>query len=228
MRDYVSILRQALRGDTIEHEGTEWSAPYRGQDATGVAPVAVGLDVLAELPILMAAAGPEMVSLAAEVADGWFPPAFTPACCPPLCHCFYAVSIAGTTARASMTSRSGPTSTCSSTTTCERPCTLQGVRRHLVGDVAAVHGGAGLFRARAALADMLADVDAVEAEARVQAGGTLLEGALWQEALDAVPDEYNRRGLAGWSGLPDPHACRTLAGLRADGARSPLWTRNDA
>jgi hypothetical protein len=29
-----------------------------------------------------------------------------------------------------------------------------------------------------------------EGEARVHAGGNLLEGSLWEEALDAVPDEY--------------------------------------
>lgn len=28
----------------------------------------------------------------------------------------------------------------------------------------------------------------------MQAGGTLLEGARWQEALDAVPDEYIEEG----------------------------------
>ncbi|WP_236593130.1 MULTISPECIES: LLM class flavin-dependent oxidoreductase [Mycobacterium] len=229
MRDYVSILRQALRGDTIEHEGTEWSAPYRGQDATGVAPVAVGLDVLAELPILMAAAGPEMVSLAAEVADGWFPPAFTPGMLPavvPLLlrgfdrrndgkglHDFAIWAHVDVLVDDDVRAAMHPFK--------EFVVTWSAMLRPFME-------ARGYSELAQRLADMLADVDAVEAEARVQAGGTLLEGALWQEALDAVPDEYNRRGLAGWSGLPDPHACRTLAGLRADGARSPLWTRNDA
>lgn len=195
MRDYVSILRQALRGDTIEHEGTEWSAPYRGQDATGVAPVAVGLDVLAELPILMAAAGPEMVSLAAEVADGWFPPAFTPGMLPavvPLLqrgfdrrndgkglHDFAIWAHVDVLVDDDVRAAMHPFK--------EFVVTWSAMLRPFME-------ARGYSELAQRLADMLADVDAVEAEARVQAGGTLLEGALWQEALDAVPDEYIDEG----------------------------------
>ena len=40
------------------------------------------------------------------------------------------------------------------------------------------------------LAELIAAGSGQDAEARMQAGGNLLEGKLWEEALDAVPDEY--------------------------------------
>src|SRR5215471_20431835 len=35
-REYVEIVRAALRRDVVEHDGTHYEVPYRGDDATGL------------------------------------------------------------------------------------------------------------------------------------------------------------------------------------------------
>jgi alkanesulfonate monooxygenase SsuD/methylene tetrahydromethanopterin reductase-like flavin-dependent oxidoreductase (luciferase family) len=75
MRDFVTLMRQGLGGAKLDHAGKEWCAPYRGPAAMGIEPAAIRLDVLADTPIVVAASGPQMISLAAEIGDGWMPPA---------------------------------------------------------------------------------------------------------------------------------------------------------
>src|SRR6202041_3167974 len=58
MRDYVAILRQALAGLPLDHQGPEWSAPYTGPGALGMGPAAVGLDAISDIPIVVAGSGP--------------------------------------------------------------------------------------------------------------------------------------------------------------------------
>ena len=55
MRDFVTLLRQGLEGAALDHQGDEWSAPYRGPGAVGIEPMTIGLDVLAPTPIVVAA-----------------------------------------------------------------------------------------------------------------------------------------------------------------------------
>jgi alkanesulfonate monooxygenase SsuD/methylene tetrahydromethanopterin reductase-like flavin-dependent oxidoreductase (luciferase family) len=82
MRDFVAILRQGLAGQAFNHQGEEWSAPYRGPGAQGIEPAALGLDVICEIPIIIGASGPQMTTLAAEIGDGWMPPGWTPGIMP--------------------------------------------------------------------------------------------------------------------------------------------------
>jgi F420-dependent oxidoreductase-like protein len=74
-REYVEIVRAALRREVVEHEGEHYRIPYDGPDATGLGkPLKLMLRPLrADIPIYLAAIGPKNVSLAAEIADGWLP-----------------------------------------------------------------------------------------------------------------------------------------------------------
>jgi F420-dependent oxidoreductase-like protein len=74
-REYVEIVRAAIRRELVEHEGAHYAIPYRGDDATGLGkPLKLMLrPERAEIPIYLAAIGPRNVALAAEVADGWLP-----------------------------------------------------------------------------------------------------------------------------------------------------------
>jgi F420-dependent oxidoreductase-like protein len=74
-REYVEIVRTALRRDLVEHEGEHYRIPYDGPGATGLGkPLKLMLRPLrAEIPIYLAALGPKNVALAAEIADGWLP-----------------------------------------------------------------------------------------------------------------------------------------------------------
>ncbi len=79
-REYVEVVRMALRRDTVELDGTQISLPYRGSDATGLGkPLKLMLRPLREeIPIYLAALGPKQVALAFEIADGWLPMMFSP------------------------------------------------------------------------------------------------------------------------------------------------------
>jgi F420-dependent oxidoreductase-like protein len=74
-REYVEIVRTALRRDVVEHAGEHYSIPYDGTGATGLGkPLKMMLRPLrADIPIYLAALGPKNVALAAEIADGWLP-----------------------------------------------------------------------------------------------------------------------------------------------------------
>jgi F420-dependent oxidoreductase-like protein len=74
-REYVEIVRAALRRDVVAHEGEHYQIPWDGPGATGLGkPLKLMLRPLrAEIPIYLAALGPKNVALAAEIADGWLP-----------------------------------------------------------------------------------------------------------------------------------------------------------
>jgi alkanesulfonate monooxygenase SsuD/methylene tetrahydromethanopterin reductase-like flavin-dependent oxidoreductase (luciferase family) len=108
MRDYVDVLRQVFRtagsydagGDPIEttelfaettrarlgagvvRHSPEISIPYAGDGALGVRPWVSALERGPEPPIVLAAVGPQMITLTAEIADGWFPWGFAPGMMP--------------------------------------------------------------------------------------------------------------------------------------------------
>jgi F420-dependent oxidoreductase-like protein len=79
-REYVEIVRAALRRETVQHEGEQYRIPYDGPGATGLGkPLKMMLRPLrADIPIYLAATGPKNVALAAEIADGWLPIYFSP------------------------------------------------------------------------------------------------------------------------------------------------------
>src|SRR5205823_5888271 len=74
-REYVEIVRTALRREVIEHAGEHYRIPYEGPGSTGLGkPLKLMLRPLrADIPIFLAAIGPKNVALAAEIADGWLP-----------------------------------------------------------------------------------------------------------------------------------------------------------
>ena len=74
-REYVEIVRTALRREVVEHQGEHYRIPYDGPGATGLGkPLKMMLRPLrADIPIYLAAIGPKNVALAAEIADGWLP-----------------------------------------------------------------------------------------------------------------------------------------------------------
>jgi F420-dependent oxidoreductase-like protein len=79
-REYVELVRKALRRELVELDGREYTVPYRGEDATGLGkPLKLMLRPLrAEIPIYLAALSPKNVALAFEIADGWLPIFFSP------------------------------------------------------------------------------------------------------------------------------------------------------
>jgi F420-dependent oxidoreductase-like protein len=79
-REYVEIVRTALRREAVEHHGEHYDIPYSGEDASGLGkPLKMILRPLRkEVPIYLAAIGPRNVALAAEIADGWLPIFFSP------------------------------------------------------------------------------------------------------------------------------------------------------
>ena len=74
-REYIEIVRTALRREVVSHQGEHYRIPYDGPGATGLGkPLKMMLRPLrADIPIYLAAIGPKNVALAAEIADGWLP-----------------------------------------------------------------------------------------------------------------------------------------------------------
>jgi F420-dependent oxidoreductase-like protein len=79
-REYVEIVRNVLRRETVEHDGEHYQVPYAGPGATGLGkPLKLMARPLrAEIPIYLAVFKPRAVELAAEIADGWLPIFFSP------------------------------------------------------------------------------------------------------------------------------------------------------
>ncbi len=79
-REYVEIVRAILRREeVVTYNGEVYQIPYRGEDATGLGkPLKSTLEPAPDIPIYLAAIGPQNVALAAEIADGWLPMLFSP------------------------------------------------------------------------------------------------------------------------------------------------------
>jgi F420-dependent oxidoreductase-like protein len=79
-REYVEIVRTALRRETVELHGDEFDVPYMRAGASGLGkPLKLMLRPLrAEIPIYLAALSPKNVRLTFEIADGWLPIYFSP------------------------------------------------------------------------------------------------------------------------------------------------------
>jgi F420-dependent oxidoreductase-like protein len=77
-REYVEIVRTALRREVLEHHGTQYDIPLR--DGTGLGkPLKLMLRPLrSEIPIYLAAISPRAVEQACEIADGWLPLFWSP------------------------------------------------------------------------------------------------------------------------------------------------------
>ncbi len=79
-REYVNIVRQIFRRENkMRLDGKVYQIPYRGSDATGLGkPLKSTLEAAPDIPIYLAAIGPQNVALTAEIADGWLPIFFSP------------------------------------------------------------------------------------------------------------------------------------------------------
>jgi F420-dependent oxidoreductase-like protein len=79
-REYVEIVRAALRREALEFHGDQYDIPYSGADATGLGkPLKLLVRPLREsIPIYLAALSPKNVRTAFEIADGWLPIYFSP------------------------------------------------------------------------------------------------------------------------------------------------------
>jgi F420-dependent oxidoreductase-like protein len=79
-REYVDIVRAALRREALEFHGDQYEIPYSGEDATGLGkPLKLLVRPLrASIPIYLAALSPKNVRTAFEIADGWLPIYFSP------------------------------------------------------------------------------------------------------------------------------------------------------
>src|ERR671923_1166929 len=72
-REYVEIVRAAIRRQIVEYHGRHYQVPYNGPGSTGLGkPLKIMARPLRpDIPIWLAAIGPKNVELAAEIADGW-------------------------------------------------------------------------------------------------------------------------------------------------------------
>jgi F420-dependent oxidoreductase-like protein len=79
-REYVEIVRMIFeRKHPARYKGKLYELPYRGDDATGLGkPLKSTLNAQPDIPIYIAAIGPQNVALSAEIADGWLPIFFSP------------------------------------------------------------------------------------------------------------------------------------------------------
>jgi F420-dependent oxidoreductase-like protein len=75
-REYVAILRKALRRERLEFEGETYTLPL--PDGPGKALKLMITPVQERIPIYLAAIGPKNTMLAGEIADGWLPTFFSP------------------------------------------------------------------------------------------------------------------------------------------------------
>jgi F420-dependent oxidoreductase-like protein len=77
-REYVEIVRAALRRERVEHHGAHYDIPVQGGTGLGKPLRLMVRPLRAEIPIYLAANGPKAVELAFEIADGWLPIFWSP------------------------------------------------------------------------------------------------------------------------------------------------------
>jgi F420-dependent oxidoreductase-like protein len=77
-REYVEIVRAALRRERLEHHGAHYDIPVRGGTGLGKPLRLMVRPLRSEIPIYIAAFAPKAVELAFEIADGWLPIFWSP------------------------------------------------------------------------------------------------------------------------------------------------------
>jgi len=68
VREYVAVVRMALRGEPVRHAGRYFHLPPPGSAEAAHLRAA---PVRADIPVYLAGVGPSSISLAGEIADGW-------------------------------------------------------------------------------------------------------------------------------------------------------------
>jgi len=78
-REFISIVRQIwAREAPVEFDGELYHIPYRGPDATGLGKPLKSILHGRQIPIYVAAIGPQSVRQVAQIADGWLPIFWSP------------------------------------------------------------------------------------------------------------------------------------------------------
>jgi F420-dependent oxidoreductase-like protein len=75
-REYVDVVRMALRRERVAYDGETLTLPL--PDGPGKALKLTIAPVQERMPIYVAAIGPKNTTLTAEIADGWIPTLFSP------------------------------------------------------------------------------------------------------------------------------------------------------
>ena len=70
-REYVEIVRAALRRELLEHHGEHYDIPLSDGTGLGKPLKLMARPLRADIPIYVAAISPKAVSQACEIADGW-------------------------------------------------------------------------------------------------------------------------------------------------------------
>src|SRR6058998_1939176 len=77
-REYVEIVRAALRREVLDHHGEHYDIPLTGGTGLGKPLKLMARPLRADIPIYLASLGSKAVELAFEIADGWLPIFFSP------------------------------------------------------------------------------------------------------------------------------------------------------
>ena len=77
-REYVEIVRAAIRRELVEHHGEHYDIPFRDGTGLGKPLKIMARPLRPDIPIYLAAMGPKAVAQAFEIADGWLPLFWSP------------------------------------------------------------------------------------------------------------------------------------------------------
>jgi F420-dependent oxidoreductase-like protein len=77
-REYVEIVRAALRREVLEHHGEHYDIPLQNGTGLGKPLKLMARPLRADIPIYLAAISPKAVEQACEIADGWLPIFWSP------------------------------------------------------------------------------------------------------------------------------------------------------
>jgi len=77
-REYVEIVRAALRRELLEHHGAHYDIPLSDGTGLGKPLKLMARPLRAEIPIYVAAISSKAVAQACEIADGWLPIFWSP------------------------------------------------------------------------------------------------------------------------------------------------------
>ncbi|HET9654104.1 MAG TPA: LLM class F420-dependent oxidoreductase, partial [Kineosporiaceae bacterium] len=75
-REYVDIVRMALRRETVRYQGKHWTLPL--PDGPGKAIKLTVHPVRPRIPVYLAAVGPKNLELTGEIAEGWLAIFYSP------------------------------------------------------------------------------------------------------------------------------------------------------
>jgi F420-dependent oxidoreductase-like protein len=77
-REYVEIVRAALRREVLEHHGEHYDIPLTDGTGLGKPLKLMARPLRPDIPIYLAAISPKAVEQACEIADGWLPIFWSP------------------------------------------------------------------------------------------------------------------------------------------------------